>query len=101
MFSQFRHVEFGRLTLDDLVAIAAYARMIMAEYTEHDIAVPAWFAYRHKELLRELRIRQTDALERQLAKAKATLQSLQPPDEQRRELAAEIERLEHLLSQAE
>lgn len=94
MLEKLRRFECDRLSLDELIELSAYGKLLAAEYTVNDIDKPEWLETRTRELRREIVSRNQDAIESKLRELKARREALTPNEEKRQRLDAEIAALE-------
>jgi hypothetical protein len=98
MLEELRRLDTDRIDLEQAVALSCFGRQVQAEFTTLNIEEPEWIGTRLRELRREIRTRQQDAIDKRLREAKLRLSSLASPDEKRAKLQAEIEKLEAMVS---
>lgn len=98
MLVQLKNIDMARYSLDELVSLSAYAKGLSTEFQANGIDCPEWLQLRQKELVREIRTRNADELERQLRAARNRMESLKTPEEKREAARAEIDRLEKMLA---
>lgn len=99
MLSQFVSFDADRLSLEDLVSLAAFGRSLRAEYEELDLEEPQFIDIQLKSLKREIRTRNADRLEKSLREKKARLETLKTPTQKKAELQSEIKKLEAQLAE--
>jgi len=100
MLEKFKNLDLNRLALDELVTLAAFGKLLRAEYEVHQLEEPEFVDVQLKSLRREIHARNADRLEASLRDKKARLESLKTPVEKRQELRKEIAGLEKQLSNA-
>lgn len=93
MLDQLKNLQIDRIDLDDAVALAAFGRMVEAEYNQVGSESPTWLSDNLKELRKEVRQRLSDSIERELSEAKARLDALSTTEEKRVALREKIDRL--------
>lgn len=86
------------LDLDEAVHLSMVAGQLREHYGNLQLESPDWLDTRIRELRREIKTRTADALEKRLKEAKARFESLKPASERRDEAAAEIKKLEEMLT---
>jgi len=96
MLNQLKSFNAEAGSLEDAVALSAFARSFQEEFEKVGAEVPEWLPSKVKEIRREIRNRQQDAIEKALSDKKSRLLALQPAEERRKALQDEIERLEAL-----
>jgi hypothetical protein len=89
MLEQLKRLDLDRNQLDDLLAFAAFAKSLHAEYDQRSIAAPEWLDEKIRQLNREITSRGLDALEMRLKEIRAQQTQLLTPSEKREKLAAE------------
>ena len=94
MLDDFKTFNKDRLDLDDLVALAAYGRLLRAEYEAQKVDEPEFVDIQLKALRREIASRTDDKREARRRAIKTQLQSLKTPAERRAELEKELGELE-------
>jgi hypothetical protein len=92
----FKAYNTGRADLDDLVATAAFGRMLRNEYEAHQIDEPEFVATKLKALRAEIADRNADKIAARKAEIKARLDSLKSPKEKAAELRRELQELEEV-----
>ncbi len=98
MLNDLKQLNIERIDLDDAVALAAFGRMVEAEYQHVGAEAPAWLSDNLKELRKEVRQRLADSIERELSEAKSRLDALSTTEEKRSALKEKIDRLTHKLA---
>lgn len=98
LLSGLKDLDKDRLDLEELVTFSNLARTLRIEYEALGVEVPEWLDNRTRELRREVKTRQADAIEKRIREAKSRLSALATPDEKRAALKAEIDRLEALVT---
>lgn len=91
---QLKNLNAARADLDDLVAMSVFARNLVAEYEHLNLDEPEWLSAALKTVRREIKSRNADRLESQLAESRARLENLKTPTERKAELRKTIQRLE-------
>jgi len=79
-----------RLDLDEMVALAAFGRMLRAEYEAQKVEEPEFLDVQLKTLRREIASKMDDKRETRRRQIKTQLQSLKTPAERRAELEKEL-----------
>lgn len=95
--NQLKTLDTDRYDLDELVALSAEGKALQAEYAALGVDEPEWLGTAVRSLIRDVRTRQADAIEKRLRQAKARVQALKPASERRAELEAEIQKLQSQL----
>jgi hypothetical protein len=90
MFDKLKSYDIDRASVDELIALAALAAAMIAEYQTNQLGAPEWVTTRLKSIRREIKTRVQDQLEAKLAEAKARRESLRTTEEKRTVLDAEI-----------
>lgn len=94
MLNQFRSFNKDRvLDLDDLIALAAFGRMLRAEYESQKVDEPEFVAQQLRTLRHEIQARVADKQEARRKEIKSQLQRLQTPVERREALQKELDAL--------
>jgi len=88
----------NRLSLDELVTLAAYGRSLRAEYEYHSLDEPSWLDSRLKTLRREIQSRNADELERRKKQIETSLNALKTPAERKKELLKQLEEVNSQLT---
>lgn len=83
----------GTIELEDAVALAAFARQMQTEFSELGVEPPAWLPEKADALRREIKVRNSDAIQRKLRELKARREALDDATTKREKLDAEIARL--------
>jgi ATP-dependent Lon protease len=91
---QLRTLNLQQPGLEELVFMAAMARAFHAEFDANSVDVPEWLDERTREIKREIRTRQADAIDKRKRELKSRLDALKTPTEKRAELQAELDKLE-------
>lgn len=94
MLNEFKNFTVDRLQIDDLVTLAAFGRILRAEYEAQKVEEPEFIDINLKTLRREIQSRQADQTEKRRRHIKASLESLKTPAEKRAALEAELQALE-------
>jgi hypothetical protein len=94
MLEQLKHLDLDRISLEEAVELAVYAKLLHAEFEAQQVDVPAWLDDRSRELKREIRVRQQDAVEKRIRELKARREALLPAEEKRTKIEQEIATLE-------
>jgi hypothetical protein len=98
LLHEFKNFDANRLDIDELVALAAFGRLLRDEYEAHTLDEPEWVGIQLKSLRREIQTRNADKMEKLLREKKARLETLKSPTEKRAELQKEIKELEKQLT---
>lgn len=83
----------------EMVALSALGRNIQDECDQLNAEEPEWLAPRLKELRREIRARQQDRIEKELAEQRARLEVLKTPSEKKQGILSRIKELEKQLEE--
>lgn len=97
MLEQFQNFDVNRITLDELVALAAFGRQLRGEYEQQKLDEPEWVGVQLGSIRREINVRSQDAREARIREIDARLAALKTPDEKKAELLKEKERLQAAL----
>lgn len=97
--NEFKNFSADRMSLDELVALAAYGRLLQAEYDLHQVDEPDFVAVQLKALKREIHVRNADKLEARLAELKTRKDALKTPTERKAEINSEITKLQRKLQE--
>ena len=97
MLSEFKSFNKDRLDLDDMVGLAAYGRLLRAEYEAQKVDEPEFVDTQLKTLRREIQSKMDDKREARRRQIKSQLQSLKTPAERREELQKELAELEPVI----
>ena len=98
VIDELRKSETEGMSLEDLVALSALGRGVQSEFATLNIEEPEFLGPKLREIRREIAARQADRIEKLLREKKARLEALQPAEEKRAALKAEIDKLEAQLS---
>lgn len=97
MYEQLKNFNVDRGSVEEMVALLAFGKMLEAEYESFEdfgIETPDWLTAKLKAIRREIRARHSDNINRKLADAQLRLESLKTPAEKRQAMLAEIKRLQ-------
>jgi hypothetical protein len=94
MLDQFRNLDTNRLDIAQLVTMAAFGRILRAEYEAVQIDEPSWLDTNLKSIRREIHARNADQVEKLLKEKRAKLENLKTPAEKKKELLSQIKDLE-------
>lgn len=94
MLDEFKTFNKDRLDLDDLVALAAYGRLLRTEYEAQKVDEPEFVDIQLKALRREIASRTDDKREARRRQIKTQLQGLKTTAERKAELEKELGELE-------
>ncbi len=98
MLSDFQNFNKDRLNLDDMVALAAFGRILRAEYEAQKVDEPEFVDTQLKLLRREIASKVDDKRQARRKQIEAQLQSLKTPAERRAELEQEKAELDAAVS---
>lgn len=90
MLADLKSFNKDRLDLDEMVALAAFGRMLRAEYEAQKVEEPEFLDVQLKTLRREIASKMDDKRETRRRQIKTQLQSLKTPAERRAELEKEL-----------
>lgn len=94
MLNQFRAFNKDRmLEIDELIALAAFGRMLRAEYEASKVDEPDFVAQQLRTLRHEIQARVSDKQEARRKEIKSQLQRLATPQERREALQKELDAL--------
>jgi hypothetical protein len=94
MLDELKMVDVRRPALPELVELAAYGLLLLAEFEALGVESPEWIELNLKSIRREIKSRHADRIAEKLRTAKARLETLKTPDEKRASVIAEIAALE-------
>jgi hypothetical protein len=89
VLSDFQNFNKDRLNVDDMVALAAFGRILRAEYEAQKVDEPEFVDTQLKLLRREIASKVDDKRQTRRKQIEAQLQSLKTPAERRAELERE------------
>jgi hypothetical protein len=92
----FKNYNTARADLDELIVMAAFGRMLRAEYESHQINEPEFVGSKLKALRAEIADRNADKIAARKSELKARLDSLKSPKEKAAELRKELAELEEV-----
>jgi hypothetical protein len=98
VLSDFQNFNKDRLNLDDMVALAAFGRILRAEYEAQKVDEPEFVDTQLKLLRREIASKVDDKRQARRKQIEAQLQSLKTPAERRAELEQEKAELDAAVS---
>jgi hypothetical protein len=88
VLEQLKNFDTNRATIDELVALRAFARGLQSEYSEQTVEEPEWIGIQVQCLDREITAKNTDRLTAQLRDTENRLESLKTTTEKKVELTA-------------
>ena len=91
-----QYTSSARMNMDELVELAAYGRTLSGEYDALGLDAPDWIDDQLKAVRREIKVRNLENIENKLTELKARKDSLKTPQERKRDINSEIEKLEKL-----
>ena len=100
MFNSLKNYDAARHSTEECVALLVMADLLVQKFQDLGVEAPDWLAIKQREILRDVRARHADQVERKLKWAKANLESLRTPAEKRRMVEAEIAKLEKHLQES-
>ena len=98
MTTDAKDIDARLMNLDDLIGLHFYLRSTIAEYDEVGADVPEWLTAKLRNIRLEIRYKVETAIESRLTLARKELDLLKTDTEKRRDIQAEIGRLEKKLS---
>lgn len=81
------------VSLDELVAFAAFGKLVKNEFEAHEVEVPEWVEDQLQTLEREITSRSADARNARVKEIESRLAALKTNEEKRKDLQEELERL--------
>ncbi len=97
MLTEFKNFNADRLDLDDMIGLAAYGRLLRAEYEAQKVDEPEFVDVQLKTLRREIASKMDDKREARRRYIKTQIHSLKTPAERRAELEKELGELESVI----
>jgi len=97
---QLRAFDADRISTDEGISLALYARQLKEEYGIQKFPIPDWLTEKSRAISRWLETHRRDILERKLTEARALKTTLMTPTERRAQLEADIAKLEQELGVA-
>lgn len=94
MLDELKNFNPSRMSMPELVELAAAGRLIEAEFKELGVEAPEWIADNLKAVRREVKTKNADSLHAKLRELKARREALKTPDEKRSALDDQIKNLE-------
>jgi hypothetical protein len=94
MLEKLKGFEAERCGAEELVALSAFGRSLAEEYTRLKLDAPDWLNDRIAEVGRELQARLADMKAKRVKELKAKLSTLRTAEERRKDIEAELARLE-------
>jgi len=94
MLEEFRNFNKDRLDLDDLVTLAAFGRLLRAEYEAEKVDEPEFVNIQLMVLRREIASKMADKRAARLRQIKTQLHGLKTTAERREDLEKELAELE-------
>jgi hypothetical protein len=88
-----KNLDLQRPDLEELVFLSAVATTLHAAFEKEAVDVPEWLDSRIRELKREIRTRQQDAVDKRVREIKSRIDALKTPSEKRAELQGELAKL--------
>jgi len=98
LLDQFRNFIADRMTMDQLIALAAFGRQLRSEYEVHQVEEPDWVDVQLKSLRREIAAKNADSLEARKREINARLDGLKTPTEKKAELLKEKKKIDEQLA---
>lgn len=90
MLTEFQNFNKDRASLDDLVALAAFGRLLRTEYEAQKVDEPAFVDLQLKTLRREIAAKVDDKRQARRKHLEAQIESLKTPVERRKALEKEL-----------
>lgn len=100
MLAELKRLNCDGVQLDELMAHAAFAKILRAEYEGKNITAPEWLDDAIRRINREITLRSKDALEMRLKEIRAQRTQLMTPTEKREQLEKEEAALQEQLAKA-
>jgi hypothetical protein len=98
MFEQLKQYETDHHSLDELVALEAFGRLVRQGFESRAFEAPAWLDDTLRAISSEIAVMARGALELRLREARARVAVNLSRDERKEQAQKEVERLEKLLS---
>jgi len=98
MLEHFKNFDVNRMSIEQLVSLAAYGRQLRDEYEHLQLEEPDWVDVQLKALRREIASKNADHLEALLREKKSRLEALKTPGEKRATIEKEIVGLQKQLA---
>lgn len=98
MLEQFKNFIADRMTMDQLIGLAAFGRQLRAEYEAHQVEEPNWVDVQLKALRREIAAKNSDALAARKSEINARLDGLKTPAEKKADLLKEKKKIDEQLA---
>lgn len=98
MLDKLESLDFGPAGLGELVALSAFGKGLQAEYAALQVSPPEWLAVRLKEISREVKARNADALDKRLRELKRQREGLEDAATKRQRIEDEIKQVEAAIS---
>ena len=100
MLSDLKNFDANRASIDEMVALRASCRSILAEYELQNVEYPDWVEASVKGLDRQITAKNADRLEARKREITARLENLKTPAEKKTELRKELAQLDKQLTSA-
>lgn len=98
--STFKNFSADRMDVDELVALLAFGESLRKQYEALQLEEPDFVSIQIKSLRREIHARNADKVEARKREIASRIDALKTPAEKKRELQAELEKLEKQLQTA-
>lgn len=98
MLDRLKTLNIDAMSLEEAIELSAFARSLQSEFAQQQVTVPEWLDSRMKELSREIKTRNADALEKRLRELKGKREGLEDANTRRQRIDEEIAILEAKLS---
>jgi uncharacterized protein YlxW (UPF0749 family) len=97
MLAALKGVQTDRYELEEMIALAAFAKTLRSEYEAHQVEEPEWLGEKIRMLQREIRSKNADTLAARRREVRARLDAMRTPDEKRAAYQKELEQLDAVL----
>ena len=100
MLTELKNFDANRMSIDEMVALRAFARTLESEYDTQMVETPGWIETQLKTLDRQIAAKNADRLEARRTEIRTRLESLKTTVEKRAELKKELAQLAKQLATA-
>lgn len=97
MLETLKNFNASAASIEEMVALRAYGRLVRDEFDGLMIDVPEWLDAQLKNLARQIKAKNADRLEARRKELRARLESLKTPNEKKAELRKELAALDRQL----
>lgn len=97
MLNRLKSFSTEQVDLEELVFLSSLAGSMRGSYEQHAIEAPPWLETRERELTREIASRVEEQRLKRRSEIKSRLEAMKPEGQKRRELQAELAKLEKQL----